>query len=154
MISWIWHGTHNIRIFEFRRSSAFSEQSQQQKNILEVHYALSMLCSITAMNSRKDRRLPIKNHVWKSMLTNLFLTHRGRLTLICGSKLTITGSDNGLAPGRRQAIIWTNAGILLIWHLRTPFREIWIEIHISSCKKCIWKYRLRNVGHFVLAAIC
>ena len=30
------------------------------------------------------------------------------------SKLTITGSDNGLSPGRRQAIIWTNDGILLI----------------------------------------
>ena len=28
-------------------------------------------------------------------------------------KLTNIGSDNGLAPGRRQAIIWTNAGILL-----------------------------------------
>ena len=29
-------------------------------------------------------------------------------------KLTITGSENGLSPGRRQAITWTNAGILLI----------------------------------------
>ena len=29
------------------------------------------------------------------------------------SKLTIIGSDNGLSPRRRQAIIWTNAGILL-----------------------------------------
>ena len=26
-------------------------------------------------------------------------------------KLTIIVSDNGLAPGRRQAIIWTNAGM-------------------------------------------
>ena len=26
----------------------------------------------------------------------------------------IIGSDNGLSPVRRQAIIWTNAGILLI----------------------------------------
>ena len=29
----------------------------------------------------------------------------------------IIGSDNGLSPGRRQAIIWTNAGILLIGSL-------------------------------------
>ena len=29
----------------------------------------------------------------------------------------IIGSDNGMLPGRRQAIIWTNAGILLIGHL-------------------------------------
>ena len=33
------------------------------------------------------------------------LTHGGRVTHICVSKLTIIGSDNGLSPGRRQAII-------------------------------------------------
>ena len=32
----------------------------------------------------------------------------------CVSKLIITGSDNDLSPGRRQAIIKTSAGILLI----------------------------------------
>ena len=47
------------------------------------------------------------------------------------SKLTIIGSDNGLAPGRHQAIIWTNAGILLIGPLRTNFSEILIKIYIS-----------------------
>ena len=35
-------------------------------------------------------------------------------------------SDNSLSPFRRQAIIWTNAGILLIGPLRTNFCEIWI----------------------------
>ena len=35
-------------------------------------------------------------------------THRGRVTHICVSELTIIGSDNGLSPGRRQAIVnWT-----------------------------------------------
>ena len=43
-------------------------------------------------------------------------------------KLSIIGSDNGLSPGRRQAIIWTNAGILLIEPLGTNFSEILIEI--------------------------
>ena len=38
----------------------------------------------------------------------------GRVTHICVGKQTIIVSDNGLSPGRRQAIIWTNAGILLI----------------------------------------
>ena len=38
----------------------------------------------------------------------------GRVTHICVRKLTIIGSDNGLSPGQRQAIIGTNAGILLI----------------------------------------
>ena len=58
------------------------------------------------------------------------------LTLhICVNKLTITGSDNGLSPGRRQAIIWTNAGILLIGSLGTKFNEILIEMHTFLFKK-------------------
>ena len=67
--------------------------------------------------------------------TKHFLTHWGRVTHICVSKLTIIGSDNGLSPGRRQAIIWTNAGILLIWPLGTNFSEILIEIQTFSLKK-------------------
>ena len=49
--------------------------------------------------------------------------------------LTIIGSDNGLSPGRRQAIIWTNAWILLIRTLGTNFSEILSEIHIFSFTK-------------------
>ena len=63
------------------------------------------------------------------------LTHWGRVTHICVSKLSIIGSDNGLSPGRRQAIIWTNAGILLIRTLGTNFSEILNEIHAFSFKK-------------------
>ena len=66
---------------------------------------------------------------------NFWLTHRGRVTHICVSKLTIIGSDNDLSPGRRQAIIWTNAGILLIPTLRTNFSEILGEIHSFSFSK-------------------
>ena len=50
------------------------------------------------------------------------------MTHICVSKLAIIGSDNGSSPDRRQAIIWTNAGILLIGPLGTNFSEIIIEI--------------------------
>ena len=56
------------------------------------------------------------------------LTHWGRETHICVNNLTIIGSYNGLSCGRRQAIIWTNAGILLIGPLGTNFSEILIEI--------------------------
>ena len=52
----------------------------------------------------------------------------------CVGNLTIIGSDNGLSPGRRQAIIWTNAGILLIGPLGTNFSEICIEIDTFSFK--------------------
>ena len=57
------------------------------------------------------------------------------MTHICVSKLTIIGSDNGLSPDRRQAIIWTNAGILLIGPLGTNLSEILIEILTFSFKK-------------------
>ena len=61
--------------------------------------------------------------------------HWGRLTHICVSKLTIIGSDNGLSPGRRQAIIWTNAGMLIIRTWGTNFSEILGEIHSFSFSK-------------------
>ena len=67
--------------------------------------------------------------------TLYLLTHWGRVTHICVSKLTITGSDNGLSPDLRQAIIWTNAGLLLIGPLGTNFSEILIEILTFSFKK-------------------
>ena len=72
------------------------------------------------------------------------LTHWGRMTHICVSKLTVIGSNNGLSPSRRHAIIWTNAGILLIGPLGTNFNEVFIEIHTFSFKKnpfenVVWK---------------
>ena len=70
-----------------------------------------------------------------SLLLQEKLTHWGRVTHICVSKLTIIGSDKGLSPDRRQAIIWTNAGILLIRTLGTNFSEILGEIHSFSFKK-------------------
>ena len=69
-------------------------------------------------------------HPWK-----LILTPWGQVTHICVSKLIIIGSDNGLSPSWRHAIIWTNAGILLIGPLEPNFSEILIKIHISSFKK-------------------
>ena len=67
---------------------------------------------------------------WPFCLSLNVLTHWGRVTHVCVDKLTIIGSDNGLSPGRRQAIIWTNVGI------------------------CIWKCRLIYGGHFVSATMC
>ena len=64
----------------------------------------------------------------------VILTHWGRVTHIFVGNLTIIGSDKGLSPGRRQAIIWTNVGILLIGLLGTNFSEIQIEIRAFSFK--------------------
>ena len=73
------------------------------------------------------------------------LTHWGRATHICVSKLNIIGSDNGLSPDWRQAIIWTNAGILLIepvgtnkllWNLS---RNSHIFIQENVFENVVWK---------------
>ena len=57
------------------------------------------------------------------------------MTHICVSKLIIIGSESGLLSGQRQAIISTNAGILLIANLGTNFSENLMEIHSFSFKK-------------------
>ena len=51
---------------------------------------------------------------------------------------------------RRQAIIWTNAGVLLIGPLGTNFSEIFIEIYIFSFKKMHLKMSLGNWRPFCL----
>ena len=63
------------------------------------------------------------------------LTHEGQVTYICVSKLTIIGSDDGFSPGRRQAIIWTCAGILSMGPPGKNFNDILIEIYTFSFKK-------------------
>ena len=68
-------------------------------------------------------------------LAMLTLTHWGWVTHICVGNITIIASDHGLSPGRRQAIIWTNAEMLLLGPLGTNFSEILIGIHTFSFKK-------------------
>ena len=73
--------------------------------------------------------------IWKQIPHYCPLTHWGRVTHICVGNLTIIASDNGLSPGRRQAIILTNDGILFIGTLGTNFSEIPIGIQTFSFKK-------------------
>ena len=63
------------------------------------------------------------------------LTHWGRVTHLSVSKQNTIGSDNGLSPGRRQAITWTNAGLLSIGPSGTNFSEIRVEIQGFSFTK-------------------
>ena len=83
--------------------------------------------------------------VWHNVIVWIDLTHWGRVTHICVSKLITIGSD------RRQAIIWTNDGILLIGPLGTKFSEILIESYTFSFKKMhlkmsSGKWRLLRLG--------
>ena len=80
------------------------------------------------------------------------------MTHICVGKLIIIGSDNGLSPVRRQAII-TSAGILLIGPLGRNFSEILIGIQTFSFKKmCLEmpsaKWRPFCLGLNVLTDVC
>ena len=68
------------------------------------------------------------------------LTYWGRVTHICVGNVTTLRSDNGLSPGRCQAIIRTNADILLIWPLGTNFGETLIAILTVSFKKMRLKW--------------
>ena len=77
-------------------------------------------------------------------------THWDWVTHICVSKLIIIGSDNGLLPERRQAIIWTNAGILLIGNLGTNLSQILSEIHTFSFKKMSLKMSSAKWRQFCL----
>ena len=72
-----------------------------------------------------------------NLLTYICVTHPhwGRVTHICVGNLTIIASDNGLSPGRRQVIIWNNAGILSIGSLGINSSEILIEIRAFWLKK-------------------
>ena len=75
----------------------------------------------------------------------------GRVMHICIDKVTIIGSDNGLWPGWRQAIIWTNVRMLLIGPLRTNFSEILNKFHTFSFKKMHLKMWSGNEQPFCLA---
>ena len=103
------------------------------------------------MPQRKLVEIINRSHVLNTKRTILSLTHWGRVMHICVSKLTIIGSVNGLSPGRRQAIIWTNAGMLLIGTLETNFSEILAKLIHCHSRKCFWKCRLRK-GVYLLSA--
>ena len=111
-------------------------------------YTANMLYQIEKLhvgNTFHLHNYRLRFHRWIS------LTHWGRVTHMCVHKLIIIGSDNGLSPGRRQAIIWTNAGILLIWPLGTNFNEILIEIHTFSFKKMHLKMSSEKRQSFCLS---
>ena len=73
--------------------------------------------------------------IWLLIHAGIKVNHWDRVTHICVSRLTIISSDNCLSPVRRQAIIWTNADILVIGPLEINFSEILIEIYTFPFRK-------------------
>ena len=85
----------------------------------------------------------------------LALYFYGRYQLIVAewriqAHITTIGSDNGLAPGWRLAIIWTNTGILLNEPIGTNCSEIKIKTHTYSFKKLQLEMPSRNLWQFRL----
>ena len=83
--------------------------------------------------------------IW-TWVVSITSTYWDWVTHMCVNKQNIIG----LSPDLRQAIIWTNAGILLIWPLWTNLSEMAIEtrafssrkLHLKmSCEKC-WTFCL------------
>ena len=99
------------------------------QTITPSHLLIDTLSVIPALKHKCCMYWTKKKFRWIRQKFVKVLTRWGRVTHICVGKLTIIGSDNGSSPGRRQAIIWTNTGILLIGPLATNFNEILIEIH-------------------------
>ena len=91
-------------------------------------HGLNTLCTKEAQNSEFHRNIKPS---WGARISN-GLTHWAWVMHVCVGNLTIISSDNGLSPDWRQAIIWTNAGMLLIG---TNFNEIVNEIYTFALKK-------------------
>ena len=129
---------------------ASSHKSQNKKNV-EANYFRQRKISQLKPNFGLDNVFAklATNHCLKQWLCSCWhgyasnghnelvtlLNHWGRVTHISVSKLIIISSDDGLSPGRRHAIIWTNARKLLFGPPGTNFSEILIQIHTFSFNK-------------------
>ena len=112
------------------------------RDVFIIYMAIMKWMWFITCTPRTCRHSGLENISMTCVYSFVSLTNSGRSTHICINRLTIIGSDNGLSPGRRQAIIWNNDGILLFWPLGTNFSEISIEICIFS----FWKMHLKMFG--------
>ena len=108
-------------------------QKWQNKTVISINL-YTMIADVLGKQGVSPRS--ISSHdvilVYPKCSAPTALTHWGRVTHICVGKVTIIGSDNGMSPGRRQAIIWTNTEILLIGPLGANFSELKQLIHFHS----------------------
>ena len=108
--------------------STFYSDADQRK-----HQSSESLAFVWGIH--RDRWIPRTKDQLRGKCFHLMTSSWNPRASVCVGNLATIDSDNGLSPGRRQAIIWTNAGILLIAPLRTNYRQILIEIHAFSFKK-------------------
>ena len=99
---WVIIGSGNGLLCDSAKSSPDVDKSSMRSwSIRRRTSSLHKKCSWKI--SILDIRLEIINLRFQPHMS--YLTHWDRVMHMCVSKLTIIGSDNGLSPGRRQAII-------------------------------------------------
>ena len=101
-----------------------------------------------------NAEIELWNSVVCASVTCTGLTHWYLVTHKCVCKPTIIASNNGLSPGRRLALIWTNVGIMFIETLGTNFSEILCQSIIFSFAKYTLKCRMRNGSKFASPPMC
>ena len=123
----------------------------------DYHLLNVSACCLLHVHSRNSNfaMYPRTNISRIKSIIRRYLINWGLVRHICVSKLAIIDSNNGLLLGRRRAIIWTNAEILLIGLLETNCSEIVIEISTFSFKKMLLKmssgtWRPSCLGHILL----
>ena len=135
---------HYVSI-DYRRRSVFYCHQKSNQTITMI-----LPCTMPVNrfgNSAKNKNWA--NHILWDLRFKWVLTRWGRVTHVCVCNLIMTGSDNGLSPGRRQAIIWANAEMLLVEPWATNFSDILIEIHTITFGKFLWICQQQIDGHFV-----
>ena len=113
---------------------------------IDDNYKLSQVMAWRHQAPWPSSVMPYASELIKSLRLTGWVMH------ICIVNLTIIDLDNGLTPTRRQAIIWTNAGILLIGPQKQT-SVVSTEIHKFSFKKMhlkIWSAKKRP---FVSASV-
>ena len=109
----------------------WSNRKNAQPNSIQILWGISYISSLAFIHQYKTLMAQHLICFQKplNMVDMCLLIHWDRgVTHIC----VIIVSYKGLSPDRRQAIIWTNAAILLIRPLGTKFSEMLIEIHAFS----------------------
>ena len=112
------------------RWGIYQNYGQNNTIMIQLSYCMNLTADVFSFTKRETS---LNLHEPIPHASNL--THWGRVTHICVDNLTIIGPDNVLSPGRRQTVIWTNAGILVIGPRGTNFSKILIGIQTSSFKK-------------------
>ena len=104
-----------------------------------------------SIGSHFHGRIVIYMPFWKHVHVCVpMLTHWAWVTHKCFRNPTIIVSDNGLSPSKCQAIIWTNAGILL----NQPLVNYLSKFIYFNSRKCTPNGRLGNGSHFVPVSMC